>query len=54
MKSSRWPLKYVCYHDAIEGLHVSYHNAVESMHMRYHDVVKKASGICELSGYRRE
>jgi len=33
---------------------VCYHEAVESMHVSYHDVVKTASGICVQSRRRRE
>ena len=41
--SSRRRLEYVCYHEAVESMHVS-----------YQDVVKTASGICVLSRPRRE
>jgi len=43
MMSSRRRLEYVCYHEAVESMHVS-----------YHDVVKMASGIGVLSRRHRE
>ena len=50
--SSRRRLEYVCYHEAVESMHVSYHNvvkrsleyvcyhdAVESMQVSHHDAI---------------